>query len=178
MRALIGVLTRCGLFTKDLDYRLLRGSMVVVFLFFGYTKWWEYGAQAMVLFITHGPFIFWLYPAFGFYGAARFLGTADWSSGLLLLSGFWNRKSGIEGDLASTVTFFTTVTIIPFIPNGWGGLRGRVSRDDRCHPLSHERRGAAGGLDLPAEAGCSAGVRAGCNDPQQPSWTSDAVSNR
>jgi uncharacterized membrane protein YkgB len=124
MTVLIRLLARCGLFAKDVDYRLLRASMVVIFLFFGYTKWWEYGAQAMVLFITHGPLIFWLYPAFGFYGAARLLGAADWCSGLLLLSGFWNRKSGIVGDLASTITFITTVTIIPFIPDGWAASAG------------------------------------------------------
>lgn len=124
MRIIIRVLSRLGLFAPGRDYYLLRASMVVVFAFFGYTKWFEYGAQAMVLFITHGPFIFWLYPAFGFYGAARFLGAADWCSGLLLLSGFWNRKSGIVGDLASTVTFFTTVSIIPFIPGGWAASAG------------------------------------------------------
>jgi uncharacterized membrane protein YkgB len=78
----------------------------------------------MVIFITHGPFIFWLYPALGFYGAARFLGAADWCSGVLLLSGFWNRKSGMVGDLASTLTFFTTVSIIPFLPGSWAASAG------------------------------------------------------
>jgi uncharacterized membrane protein YkgB len=124
MTVIIRTLARCGLFAQDSSYRLLRASMVVIFLFFGYTKWWEYGAQAMVLFITHGPFIFWLYPAFGFYGAARFLGAADWCSGLLMLSGFWNRTSGIVGDLMSTVTFITTLTIIPFVPDGWAASAG------------------------------------------------------
>jgi uncharacterized membrane protein YkgB len=121
---LVRILTRCGLFAKDFDYHLLRASMIVIFLFFGYTKWFEYGAQAMVPFITHGPFIFWLYPVFGFYGAARFLGAADWLSCILLLSGFWNRKSGLVGSIASTLTFFCTVTIIPFIPDGWDASAG------------------------------------------------------
>jgi hypothetical protein len=33
---------------KDLDYPLLRASMVVIFLFFGYQKWFQYKAQALI----------------------------------------------------------------------------------------------------------------------------------
>src|SRR5580704_8487343 len=73
----------------------------------------------MVPFISHGPFIFWLYPVFGFRGATRFLGASEWLTCILLFSGFWNKKLGALGALASTVTFISTVTIIPFMPDGW-----------------------------------------------------------
>jgi len=121
---LIGILARSGLFAQDLDYALLRGSMLAVFFFFGYTKWHEYGARAMVPFISHGPLLFWLYPAFGFRGAARFLGAFEWLTCALLFSGFWNSKLGILGAIASMVTFVSTITIIPFIPNGWAAAAG------------------------------------------------------
>jgi uncharacterized membrane protein YkgB len=121
---LIRVLSRTGLFAKDIDYQLLRASMIIVFLFFGYTKWWEYGAKAMAPFITHGPFIFWLYPAFGFRGAARFLGTFEWLTCALLFSGFWNRNLGILGAVTSTLTYASTLTIIPFMPGGWAASAG------------------------------------------------------
>jgi uncharacterized membrane protein YkgB len=98
--------------------------MVIVFLFFGYTKWFQYGAEAMIPFISHGPFIFWLYPVFGFRGAARFLGASEWLTCALLFSGFWNKNVGILGAIASTVTFVSTVTIIPFIPDGWAASAG------------------------------------------------------
>jgi uncharacterized membrane protein YkgB len=124
IRILIGILARFGLFAADLDYRLLRASMVIVFLFFGYTKWFQYGAEAMVPFISHGPLIFWLYPAFGFRGAAWFLGSSEWVTCLLLFSGFWNKNLGIVGAIASTFTFVSTLTIIPFIPNGWAASAG------------------------------------------------------
>ncbi len=123
-RILIRMLRRSGLFAKDFDYNLLRASMVIVFLFFGYTKWFEYGAKAMVPFISHGPLIFWLYPVFGFRGAARFLGTSEWLTCVLLLSGFWNKKLGVVGAIASTVTFASTLTIIPFMPDGWAVSAG------------------------------------------------------
>jgi uncharacterized membrane protein YkgB len=121
---LIRVLARFGLFAKDIDYHLLRASMVIVFLFFGYTKWWQYGAEAMVPFISHGPLIFWLYPAFGLRGAARFLGTFEWLTCVLLFSGFWNRNLGILGAITSTLVYASTLTIIPFMPGGWAASAG------------------------------------------------------
>jgi uncharacterized membrane protein YkgB len=97
---------------------------VVIFFFFGYTKWHQYGAQAMIPFISNSPFIFWLYPAFGLRGAARFLGASEWTIFALLFAGFWDKRLGILGALGATITFFTTVTIIPFIPNGWDPVAG------------------------------------------------------
>jgi hypothetical protein len=35
-------LTRLGLLKDDLDYHLIRASMAVIFLFFGYQKWFDY----------------------------------------------------------------------------------------------------------------------------------------
>jgi uncharacterized membrane protein YkgB len=121
---LVKILTRSGLLASDFDYHLLRASMVIAFFFFGFTKWFQYGAEAMIPFINHGPFIFWLYPAFGLRGAARFLGTSEWLTCLLLLSGFWNKNFAILGAIVSTFTFVSTLTIIPFIPNGWAASAG------------------------------------------------------
>jgi uncharacterized membrane protein YkgB len=113
-----------GLLSEDIEYHLLRASMVLIFLFFGYTKWHQYGAQAMIPFISNSPFIFWLYPAFGLRGAARFLGASEWTICALLFAGFWDKRFGILGALGSTITFLTTLTIIPFIPNGWDPAAG------------------------------------------------------
>jgi len=52
MNALINTLRRCGLLKKDLDYHLVRASMVIIFLFFGYQKWFAYEAQALIPFIV------------------------------------------------------------------------------------------------------------------------------
>ena len=41
-----------------------------------------------------------------------------------LLAGFWNKKLGIFCALGSVVTFLCTVTIIPFMPNGWAPSAG------------------------------------------------------
>jgi len=36
--------------------------MVVIFLFFGYQKWFDYEAQTLISYIGNGPLIFWRYP--------------------------------------------------------------------------------------------------------------------
>jgi len=68
MNPLINILTKFGLLKDDLDYHLIRASMVIIFLFFGYQKWFEYEAQTLIPYISNGPFIFWLYPVFGVRG--------------------------------------------------------------------------------------------------------------
>ena len=124
MNSLINILTKSGLLTKDLDYHLIRASMVIIFLFFGYQKWFEYEAQVLIPYISNGPLISWMYPVFGIRGASWFLGVSEWLFGALLFLGFWNKKLGILGALGSCVTFIMTVTIIPFMPNGWAASAG------------------------------------------------------
>ena len=75
-------------------------------------------------FINNGPLIWWLYPVFGHAGASYFLGVSEWTFGALLLAGFWDKRLGVLGALGSTGTFIATVTIIPFMPEGWDVAAG------------------------------------------------------
>jgi len=104
-------MARLGLLGKDLDYHLMRAAMVLTFLLFGYQKWFEYEAQVLIPFISNGPLISWMYPAFGVRGASWFLGV-------------WNKRLGILGAAGSCVTFLSTVSIIPFMPDGWAPSAG------------------------------------------------------
>jgi uncharacterized membrane protein YkgB len=124
MNLLIKVLIRLGLLKKDLDYHLIRASMVIIYFFFGYQKWFAYEAQGLIPFISNSPLMSWMYPVFGIQGASWFLGVSEWLFGGLLFLGFWNKKLGILGALGSCVTFLMTVTIIPFMPDGWAASAG------------------------------------------------------
>jgi uncharacterized membrane protein YkgB len=124
MKLISTLLVKLGLLKEDLDYHLIRASMVIIFLFFGYQKWFQYEAQALIPYISNGPLISWMYPVFGVRGATWFLGVAEWGFGALLLAGFWNKQLGILGALGSCFSFIATVTIIPFIPNGWAPSAG------------------------------------------------------
>ncbi len=118
------LIVKFGLLRPDLEYHLLRAAMVIIFLFFGYQKWWAYEAERLVPYISNGPLIFWLYPVFGIRGASWFLGVSEWTFGTLLFLGFWDKRAGVLGALGSTATFIGTVTIIPFMPDGWDQSAG------------------------------------------------------
>ena len=115
---------KLGIPKDNLDYHLVRASMIVIFLFFGYQKWFAYEAQALIPYISSGPLISWMYPVFGVRGATWFLGVSEWSFGALLLLGFWNKKLGILGAVGSCFSFIATSTIIPFMPDGWAASAG------------------------------------------------------
>src|SRR5260370_22636060 len=70
-------------------------------------------------YISNGPLIAWMCPVFGVRGASWFLGVSEWLFGLLLFLGFWSERLGILGALGSCASFIGTVTIIPFMPDGW-----------------------------------------------------------
>ncbi|XRD86213.1 DUF417 family protein [Dyella acidisoli] len=70
------------------------------------------------------PFIFWTIPVLGIHGTSILLGTSEWTFGSLLLLGFWNKKMGALGALGSIATFISTVTILPFVPDGWDAGAG------------------------------------------------------
>jgi uncharacterized membrane protein YkgB len=124
MDLFIKILINFGLLKKDLDYHLIRASMVIIYFFFGYQKWFAYEAQGLIPFISSSPLMFWMYPVFGIQGASWFLGVSEWLFGALLFLGFWNKRLGILGAAGSCVTFIMTVTIIPFMPDGWAASAG------------------------------------------------------
>ncbi len=124
MNSLIRFLAKFRIFNGDLDYHLVRASMVIIFLFFGYQKWFPYEAQGLIPYISHGPLIFWMYPVFGVRGATYFLGVSEWLFGVLLFAGFWNKKLGVLGALGACGSFIATSTIIPFFPDGWAASAG------------------------------------------------------
>jgi uncharacterized membrane protein YkgB len=124
LNPLVGLVRRSGLLDGDLDTHLVRASMVIMFFFFGYQKWWAYEADRLVPYISNGPLIFWLYDVFSHQGASWFLGVSEWTFGSLLFAGFWDKRLGVLGAAGSTATFIATVTIIPFMPEGWDPVAG------------------------------------------------------
>jgi uncharacterized membrane protein YkgB len=43
---------RSRIFQSDLDYHAVRASMVIIFAFFGYQKWFDYEAQTLIPYIS------------------------------------------------------------------------------------------------------------------------------
>src|SRR5258708_29305218 len=124
MNSLIKRLAGSRRFKGDLDLHLVRGSMVLIFVLFGYQKWFEYETQGLIPFIDNGPLTFWMYPVFGLHRATYFLGVSEWLTAALFIWGFWNPRAGVVAAVLSVSTFVTTVTIIPFMPEVWDAAAG------------------------------------------------------
>src|SRR5258707_4046175 len=112
MNFVTNILVKLGILREDLDYHFVRTAMVIIFLFFGYQKWFQYEAQALIPYISNGPLISCMYPVFGVRGATWFLGVAEWVFGALLFAGFCNKKLVILGAIGSCCSFIATLTII------------------------------------------------------------------
>jgi uncharacterized membrane protein YkgB len=124
MNYLIKLCDRLGILQSDIDNHVLRASMILIFLFFGYQKWFEYEAQALIPYISNGPLLAWMYPVFGIRGACYLLGVSEWIFCVLIFIGFWNKTAGVLGALGGIASFVGTTTIIPFMPDGWAASAG------------------------------------------------------
>ena len=124
MNLVIKILAEVGLVRKDLDYHVVRAAMVMIYFFFAYKKCFPYGAAdidsvyqeraADILDVSSSR------PARCQLVFRRFR-MGVWGAYFL---GFWNKALGVLGALGSGVTFIMTITIIPFMPDGWNASAG------------------------------------------------------
>ncbi|MCS2151239.1 YkgB family protein [Scandinavium goeteborgense] len=101
------------------DYSIfaIRLSLIIIFFFFGYAKWFVYEAESLIPFISNSPLLSWMYPVIGVRGASFVLGTAEWLCCLLLSLGVFFRLPGLLGSMGSTITFLTTVSLLFTTPD-------------------------------------------------------------
>ncbi|MCY1390268.1 Inner membrane protein YkgB [compost metagenome] len=109
---------------SSLDIHLLRGSLILIFLLFGYSKWFEYEAQGLLPLLSHSVLLGWMHSVFGISGASYALGVAEWAIGACLVIGIWRPHWAIAGALGSVITYLTTLTLIVSTPGGWESSAG------------------------------------------------------
>jgi hypothetical protein len=156
---LLDVFINCRILKDDLDYHLIRASMVIIFLFFGYQKWFEYEAQGLIPYISNGPLISWMYPVFGIRGASWFLGVSEWLFAALLFLGFWKKELGILGARRCMFLIYSDSHDYPIYAERLGRLCRWVSRNDWQRAFPYEGYGSSCCVILFTEAGCSESVR-------------------
>jgi hypothetical protein len=78
MNLLIRILTKLGLLKENLDNHVVRVSMIIIYFFFGYQKWFNYEAQALIPFFN---------TALSFPGCTLFLASGG-------RVGFWGFRNG------------------------------------------------------------------------------------
>jgi uncharacterized membrane protein YkgB len=123
MNSLINALIKLGLLKEDIDYHLIRGSMIVLFLFFGYQKWLQYEAEVLIPYISNGPLLSWMYPGIRRQGSElvpRLIGVvlrAALVAGILAHWGFSARWARARRSSEPS-------TIMPFMPDGCAASAG------------------------------------------------------
>ena len=158
MNLLINVLAKLGLLKEDLDYHVVRASMVIIYFFFGYQKWFAYEAQELIPFISNGPFISWMYPVFGIQGASWFFGGFGMVIWRALVLGILEQKARNSGS-PRFMCYIHNDHHYYSIYAGWlGRFCRRLSGDDRTCRLFDERRRSLLRISLFAEAGCNESV--------------------
>jgi Protein of unknown function, DUF417 len=158
MNSLIKILTKFGLLKDDLDYHLIRASMVIIFLFFGYQKWFEYEAEVLIPYISNGPLISWMYPVFGIQGASWFLGVSEWLIAALLFVGFWNQKTRNSWCRRCMCFIHHDHHYYSIYAEWLGCVCRRVSSNGWQRSFPYEGCGSSCCISLFAEAGCSESV--------------------
>lgn len=106
------------------EIAFLRWSMVLIFVLFGYAKWFEYEAQALIPLLSHSPILSWMHVAFGVQGASYALGVAEWTIGLGLIAGAWLPRVSVLASAGSAITFLTTLTLVFSTPGAWEASAG------------------------------------------------------
>ena len=94
----------------------LRYALVLIFLVFGYAKFFPYEAKGVEPLIAAHPLLSWLLPSFGQAGASMFLGVVEIATGVLLACGRWSPRASAIGAIIGAFAFFVTVTLYFFLP--------------------------------------------------------------
>ena len=96
---------------------ILRYSLVFFLLFFGALKWTVAEANGIQPMVSHSPFFFWLYPAFGVQRGSELIGVVELIIGLLIGLRRWSPRLSAIGSLGASVMFVITVSFLFTTPN-------------------------------------------------------------
>lgn len=96
---------------------VLRYSLVFFLVFFGALKWTAAEAKGIEPMVSHSPFFFWLYPAFGVQGGSEVIGVVELVIALLIVVRRWAPRASGVGSTAAIGMFLVTLSFIVTTPN-------------------------------------------------------------
>jgi reactive chlorine resistance protein C len=148
MRDNINTLFNCFLHTaasaKNLGYGMMRVAILIIFLWIGGLKFWNYEAEGIVPFVANSPFMSFFYnekaPDYkefklkegeadsvknewheenNTYGFSKGLGLLIMSIGILTFLGFFSTKTGMVGELLVIIMTVGTLSFLVTTPECW-----------------------------------------------------------
>jgi len=110
MRATASPLADVGARLEAVIPALVRISMVIVMLWFGFLKFTTYEANAIQGLVSNSPLVSWLNAVLSVAGVSAVIGTIEVATGLLIAARFVSAKLGALGGAMAAATFFITLS--------------------------------------------------------------------
>ncbi|MEO5881143.1 MAG: DUF417 family protein [Caldimonas sp.] len=99
--------------------QVLRWTLVLVFLWFGFLKFTEFEAKGIAPLVMNSPLFAWAFQALGQQGVSMAIGLIEVAIGVLIaLRPISPRWSGI-GSVGAAITFFFTLSFLFTTPGVW-----------------------------------------------------------
>lgn len=108
---------------SSIDFILLRLSVILVFLVFANTKWFEFEVELLKPIISKSWLSF-LYDWFGFHTTSYLLGVVESIAYISLVIGFLNPRVGILGSVLVLGTSLVTISLLVNL-----GFNGFIFKD-------------------------------------------------
>ena len=130
--------------TKNLGYGMIRIAILVIFVWIGGLKFWNYEAEGIVPFVANSPFMSFFYhydsPDYkqfklkegefdaakhewhvenNTYGFSHGLGILIMSIGILTFLGFFSTKIGMAGEILAIIMTIGTLSFLITTPECW-----------------------------------------------------------
>lgn len=104
---------------EHLGAQVLRWTLVLVFLWFGFLKFTEFEAKGIAPLVMNSPLFAWAFHALGQQGVSMAIGVIEIAVGVLIaLRPVSPRWSGI-GSVGAAITFFFTLSFLFTTPGVW-----------------------------------------------------------
>ncbi len=109
--------------TQKLGINLIRISILIIFVWIGGLKFWNYEAEGIVPFVANSPFMSFFYtksaPENNTYGFSRGLGILIMAIGILTFLGIFSPKIGLVGAGLAIIMTFGTLSFLVTTPEVW-----------------------------------------------------------
>lgn len=109
---------------SDFDIHLLRLCVILIFLIYGNTKWFDFEVELLKPLISP-TWLSFLYEALGHHGTSYLLGVVETITYVALIAGFARPAAGIAGSLLVMLTALVTLSLLPQL----GGFNGFILKD-------------------------------------------------
>ena len=114
---------------QTLGHMLLRYGLVFILLLIGLQKFTSAEAQGIQNWMSHSPFLSWLYSVTSLQGASDAIGVAELVTAVLIAVRRWSPRLAALGSLLAIFTFLTTLSFLLTTPNPSAADQGFLIKD-------------------------------------------------